>query len=354
MITGYVIVKCMAIAKPLITPLELTAELPESPVSHFVTASRSQIEAILKRQDDRLLIIVGPCSIHDEQAALEYSHKIAQQIPRFSDTLFLVMRVYFQKPRTLLGWKGLIHDPHLDESFDIHSGLRIARRLLLAINHLKVPAATEFLDMVIPQYIGDLIAWSAIGARTTESQIHRQLASGLPTPVGFKNSPSGDTQVAVNAVYAAQYPQQFLSVAADGRAALIFTDGNPMTHIILRGGHNGPNYDDSSIQSAVRKLQAKQLTPNIMVDCSHGNSQNEYARQIKVSQTIAELISHGEKNIIGVMMESHLVAGKQKLVSGQPLKYGQSITDPCLGWEETLEVLHRLNQAVLKRRSMMV
>ena len=338
---------------PLMTPQALAAELPlPSAIQTKIAGFREQVQTILNRQDDRLIVVVGPCSIHDELAALEYAQRLAAQTERFSGTLRLVMRVYFQKPRTLLGWKGLIHDPHLDESFDILNGLRIARRLLLKINQLLVPTGSEFLDLIIPQYLADLTTWSAIGARTTESQIHRQLASGLPTAVGFKNSQSGDVQVAVNAVYAAGHPQHYLSIAENGNAAVIATSGNQFAHIILRGGHLGPNYDEAAIHAAAQQLTAKQLTANIMVDCSHGNSEKDHLRQISVAESLATQIAAGNPNIIGVMLESHLVGGKQKLITQKPLNYGQSITDACLSWDDSVEVLEMLSAAVLARRKL--
>lgn len=340
------------ISMPLMTPQALAAELPLSPaIQRKIADSRTQLQNILQRQDDRLIVVIGPCSIHDESAALEYAQRLAVQTERFSATLRLIMRVYFQKPRTLLGWKGLIHDPHLDESFDILNGLRIARRLLLKINQLLVPTGSEFLDLIIPQYLADLTTWSAIGARTTESQIHRQLASGLPTAVGFKNSQSGDVQVAVNAVFAARHPQHYLSIAENGKAAVITTSGNPFTHIILRGGHLGPNYDAAAIQAAAQQLTAKQLIPNIMVDCSHGNSEKDHLRQIAVAENLATQIAAGDPNIIGIMLESHLVGGKQRLIAEKPLNYGQSITDACLSWDDSVQILETLNTAVLARRS---
>lgn len=340
------------ITQPLTTPNELIADLPNTAaIGTTVARARQEIKAILDHQDDRLLMVIGPCSIHDEAAALEYAQRLAKYIPRFQQTLCIIMRVYFQKPRTILGWKGLIHDPFLDESFDVNAGLHRARRLLLAINQHQVPTGSEFLDLVIPQYLADLMAWSAIGARTTESQIHRQLASGLETPVGFKNSPSGDTQVAVNGVYAAKYPQHFLSIAGDGKAAMISTAGNPWCHIILRGGHNGPNYTAAAIHSAVQQLQAKQLTANVMVDCAHGNSGKNHLQQMLVAANVAAQIAAGNTAIIGVMLESHLVAGKQKLTVNKPLVYGQSITDACLGWDDSVQILELLHQAALARRA---
>ncbi len=337
--------------KSLITPADIKAEWPLSlETEAYVQQIRQAIENILKRQDDRLLVVVGPCSVHDENSALEYGQRLAQQMMRFKDTLCLVMRVYFQKPRTVLGWKGFIHDPHLDESFDIETGLCAARRLLLALNQLNLACASEFLDVIIPQYIVDLIAWSAIGARTTESQIHRQLASGLPTPTGFKNSQSGDIQVAVNAVYTAQYPQQFLSIGEDGKAAMISTTGNPWCHIILRGGHGGPNYAAPFVLNAAQQLQSKCLAGNIMIDCAHGNSGKDHLQQLSVAFNVSKQIASGNSDIIGIMLESHLIAGKQKLTGKKSLIYGQSITDPCLGWEETVKILESLSLAVKKRR----
>ncbi len=337
-------------SQPLLSPEVLGQQLPLTDATKAtVTTTRRQIEAILNREDDRLIVIVGPCSIHDQLAAIEFAQRLKQQIQHLSKSLLVIMRVYFEKPRTTIGWKGLINDPYLNDSFDVNHGLHLSRHLLLMINGMGVPTGSEFLDVITPQYIADLTSWSAIGARTTESQIHRQLASGLSTPVGFKNSCSGDVQVAINAVYTAKFPQHFLGVGKNGMAAIVSTRGNENCHIILRGGHNGPNYHSDAVDAAVKLLRAKQLPTNVMVDCSHGNSPRDQS-QLEAAANLAQQIAQGNQNIIGLMLESHLVSGKQKLIPGKPLVYGQSITDHCLGWEETVQILELLSRTVTIRR----
>lgn len=336
----------------LVPPEVLLEELPiTEEISNSVNRARLQLAEILAHRDDRLIVVVGPCSIHDEKAALEYAQRLKTQIDLYRDTLMIIMRVYFEKPRTTIGWKGLINDPYLNDSYDINYGLRVGRRVLLNINALGVPTGSEFLDTVIPQYISDLSSWSAIGARTTESQIHRELASGLSMPVGFKNGQSGDVKVAVDAVYAAKHPHHFLGVTKEGVAAIVSTTGNETGHIILRGAHDHTNYDAQSIAEAVKALSEQHLPLNVMIDCSHGNSNKDHNQQPKVAMNLAEQIGAGNPDIIGVMLESHLVAGKQNLSKDKPLVYGQSITDACIGWEDTMTVLKQLSTAVIQRRS---
>ena len=337
--------------RPLIAPALLIAELPpEGVVQDGVARARREAEAILRGEDDRLLVVVGPCSIHDRGAALEYAERLAKLSPGLSGELLVVMRVYFEKPRTTVGWKGMINDPKLDSTFDINLGLRWARELLLQVARLGVPTGTEFLDTIIPQYIADLVAWGAIGARTTESQIHRELASGLSMPVGFKNGTSGSIGVAIDALRAARHPHHFLSVTKDGVSAIVMTKGNPACHVILRGSSQGPNYDAASIAAVVESLRKAGLPPYVMVDCSHGNSSKDYRNQPKVAEDLALQIESGTRAIAGVMIESHLVEGNQSVTAGQPSRYGQSITDSCIGWEETVRVLDRLARAVQRRR----
>lgn len=337
--------------RALLLPSLLLEELPlTEKIAALVYQSREQASHIIHNQNDRLLAIVGPCSIHDPIAAMEYATYLKQYADQYADDLCIIMRVYFEKPRTTVGWKGLINDPHLDGSFDINQGLRIARRLLLDINHIGMPTGSEFLDTIIPQYISDLTSWSAIGARTTESQIHRELASGLSMPVGFKNTTSGNVQVAVDAVFAAQNPHHFLGVSEQGIASIVGTNGNPDCHVILRGSSQGPNYDETHIADVVKKLQHHQLNPRVMVDCSHGNSSKDFRKQLVVVDSLAKQISHGSKAIFGVMLESHLVEGRQDLVKGKTLTYGQSITDACLALEDTKKALEKLAQAVRQRR----
>jgi 3-deoxy-7-phosphoheptulonate synthase len=338
--------------RPLISPALLQDELPVLPeVQTLVERSRAVIGNILHGRDDRLLMIVGPCSIHDHDQALDYAHRLKAAADALKDDLFIVMRVYFEKPRTTVGWKGYINDPRLDGSFRINEGLRCARQLLLDINGVGLPAATEFLDLLSPQYIADLIAWGAIGARTTESQSHRQLASGLSCPIGFKNGTDGGVQIAADAIVAARASHAFMGMTKMGMAAIFETRGNDDAHVILRGGKKGPNYDSASIDESCAALKAARLREQVMVDCSHANSGKSHMRQIDVAQDLARQLSQGEHRIIGVMIESHLEAGRQDLKPGVPLRYGVSITDACLGWTDTEPVLDLLAQAVRKRRA---
>lgn len=338
--------------RPLISPAILLEELPISnPASQLITATRHQIAEIIHGKDDRLLVIVGPCSIHDPEAALEYARHLAHEINHYQNDLCIVMRVYFEKPRTIVGWKGLINDPKLNNSFEINLGLRVARKLLVDIAALQVPTGTEFLDTIIPQFISDLISWGAIGARTTESQIHRELASGLSMPIGFKNGTGGDIQIAIDAIRAAKHAHHFLSVTKQGITAIVGTAGNEDCHIILRGSNQGTNFDTDSINDVKKLLLQNQILTKIMVDCSHGNSHKDYTRQAMVVDSICNQISHGEASISGVMIESNLIAGKQALHAGKDLIYGQSITDGCVDWTETKLLLKQLAKAVRQRRS---
>ncbi len=316
----------------------------------FVNKSRLAAEAIMKGRAHRLLVVVGPCSIHDTKSALEYAGKLQAARAKHTADLELVMRVYFEKPRTTVGWKGFINDPHLDESYDINKGIREARQLLVQIIGMGVPAGTEFLDTITPQYIADLVSWGAIGARTTESQVHRQLASGLSMPVGFKNGTDGNIQIALDAIAAAQGSHVFLSVTKHGTAAIVQTRGNDACHVILRGGKASPNYDAASVDNAVGQLNARGLPPHLMVDCSHGNSVKDYARQSLVAHDIAEQIKSGRHGVTGVMIESHLREGRQEAKPDQPLTYGQSITDACVSWDTTEKILDELAAAVRARR----
>ena len=334
----------------LFTPMQLIEELPASePVMQVVAGGRARIHDILRGADDRIFIVVGPCSIHDPVAALEYARRLKPLADELQQDLVVVMRVYFEKPRTTVGWKGLINDPHLNESFDINAGLRLARKLLLDISAIGLPCATEFLDLISPQYIADLVAWGAIGARTTESQSHRQLASGLSCPVGFKNGTDGNLRIAVDAIKAAESRHHFISITKSGHVGVFSTSGNEDTHVILRGG-KVPNYDATSVEAACQDLAAAGLRPQVMVDFSHANSNKEYQRQIEVGQNIAAQIAGGDIRIIGAMLESHLNPGRQDMVAGQPLAYATSITDACIGWEDTEPLLRLLAAAVRKRR----
>jgi 3-deoxy-7-phosphoheptulonate synthase len=337
---------------PLISPAVLSYYLPTSEkVAQVVATARREAENILTRQDDRLLVIVGPCSIHDTDAAIEYASKIKEAADRYKDDLQIVMRVYFEKPRTTVGWKGLINDPHLDNSFDINQGLRVARELLIKLAEMGVPAGTEFLDTISPQYYADLIAWGAIGARTTESQIHRELASGLSMPVGFKNGTGGSNQIAFDAIQASARPHHFLSVTKQGVSAIVTTAGNEACHIILRGSSKGTNYDAESIQSVTTQLEANNLTPSVMIDCSHGNSLKDCHNQPAVAQSICDQVAEGNKAITSVMIESNLVSGAQKLSSNlSDLTYGQSVTDECVDWDTTETMLKAFAKAAKTRR----
>ena len=336
--------------RPLPSPLALAADLPrDDAISQTVADSRRSIRAILNGTDDRLLVIVGPCSIHDPAAAMDYAARLASERGALADRLEIVMRVYFEKPRTTVGWKGLINDPHLDGSDRIEDGLPMARRLLLEVNRLGLPAATEFLDPILPQYFADLIAWGAIGARTTESQIHRQLASGLSCPIGFKNGTDGGVQVALDAIRSAAAPHSFPAITADGRAAIATTTGNAACHVVLRGGHHGPNYGVDAVAQVMAAGAKARVAPGIVIDASHANSGKDPLRQPAVIADIAGQIRAGSHAIRGVMLESHLVAGRQDQVPGQPLTYGQSITDGCLGWDDTRALLHDLAGAAATR-----
>lgn len=336
--------------KPLVKPAELLSRLQESTVStQNILKTRSAIHHILHQGDDRLLVIVGPCSIHDTEAGMEYARRLLDVRSRLGGELLIVMRVYFEKPRTTVGWKGLINDPHLDGTYDINSGLEKARRFLLDVNEIGMPAATEFLDVVSPQYTADLVSWGAIGARTTESQIHRELASGLSCPVGFKNGTDGGVKVAIDAIKAAASPHHFLSVTKEGESAIFATKGNEDCHVILRGG-KAPNFDAPSVAAVCDQLADAGLAPVLMVDCSHGNSQKQYKNQISVVNDVAKQVSGGDSRIIGVMLESHLNEGRQDHSPGCTLNYGQSITDACLGWDDSVAVLETLAAAVKTRR----
>jgi len=337
--------------RPLLPPAILLEELPVSEAAAATVATtRREAEAVIRGEDQRLLVVVGPCSIHDPAAALEYAERLLGLRARLGDDLLLVMRVYFEKPRTTVGWKGLINDPDLDGSFAINKGLRLARRLLRDLAELGMPSGTELLDTITPQFIADLVAWGAIGARTTESQIHRELASGLSMPVGFKNSTEGDVQVAVDAVRAARGVHHFLSVTKQGISAIVTTRGNEACHVILRGSGSAPNYQPEPVRAAVERLAAVGLPERLMIDCSHGNSRKKAENQPEVARAVGEQIQGGSRAILGVMIESHLVSGRQELVREKPLIYGQSITDACLGWEETVPVLEGLAKAARARR----
>jgi len=322
-------------------------------VEKLVGDTRQAVRRILHGDDDRLLVIIGPCSIHDPAAAIEYARRLKAERAKYADTLEVVMRVYFEKPRTTVGWKGLINDPYLDESYRIHEGLRIARQLLLEINRSGVPAASEFLDVISPQYIADLVSWGAIGARTTESQVHRELASGLSAPIGFKNGTDGNIKIATDAIQAAARAHHFLSVHKNGQVAIVETKGNKDCHVILRGG-KAPNYDDASVAAACKELDSAKLEPRLMIDFSHANSSKQHQRQIEVARDIAAQVAGGSRQVFGVMVESHLSDGAQKFTPGKDdptaLRYGQSITDACIGWEDSLQVLETLSEAVKARR----
>jgi 3-deoxy-7-phosphoheptulonate synthase len=333
------------------TPQELHSELPiTEQAARTVFETREQIHRILHGKDDRLLAIVGPCSIHDPKAALDYARYLQPVREKLAREVLIVMRVYFEKPRTTVGWKGLINDPNLDGSFEINKGLRLARRLLLDLNNMSLPAGTEYLDIISPQYVADLISWGAIGARTTESQVHRELASGLSCPVGFKNGTGGNVQIAVDAIRSASQPHHFLSLTKAGHSAIFSTTGNRDCHVILRGGKD-PNYDPGSIGEVAQRLERAGLPARVMVDCSHANSRKQHQNQVEVGHALSSQVASGEQRIVGVMIESHLIAGRQDLVAGKPLTYGQSITDACLGREDTVPLLTSLAQAVGARRS---
>lgn len=334
--------------RPLISPATLHQDLPiTEAAAELVSATRDRIRNIMRHEDHRVLVIVGPCSVHDVNAAYDYGQKLIDLRNELGDRLEIVMRVYFEKPRTTIGWKGLINDPHLDGSYDINSGLRLARKLLLDLAHLGLPAATELLDPIIPQYIADVISWTAIGARTTESQTHREMASGLSMPIGFKNNTDGSLYAAANAMLSASQPHHFLGINHEGLASIVTTTGNPDGHLVLRGGSKGPNYDEAHVQQAARELTRLELNPRMMIDCSHGNCGKDHNRQPAVLETVAEQLAVGSKHIMGVMIESHLVAGKQSIPEDlSKLTYGQSITDPCVDFETTATMLRSLAKAV--------
>ncbi|MGD0958499.1 MAG: 3-deoxy-7-phosphoheptulonate synthase AroG [Methylomonas sp.] len=338
--------------KEVVAPIQVHNEIPMTEAAaKTILKCRAAIHNILTGEDDRLLVVIGPCSIHDPEAAVEYAGRLKAVMEERQDDLVIVMRVYFEKPRTTVGWKGLINDPDLNSSFNINKGLRTARQLLLDINNLGVSAATEYLDLITPQYVSDLISWGAIGARTTESQVHRELASGLSCPVGFKNATDGGIKIAIDAINAAMSPHHFLSLTKEGRSAIFSTRGNEDAHIILRGGNNRPNYDEVSVDQVADGLQQAGLRPNIMIDFSHANCQKKYERQMHVAQDVAGQIAGGDMRIVGIMAESHLVAGRQDVEENKPLIFGQSITDACLGWEDSVKLLNELAGAVQQRRS---
>jgi len=337
--------------KEVIPPAQVHDEIPISDMAAQTTLkARAEIHSILTGQDDKLLVVVGPCSIHDPKAALEYAGLLKVIKDELKDDLVIVMRVYFEKPRTTVGWKGLINDPDLDSSFNINKGLRAARKLLLDVNLLGMPAATEYLDLISPQYVSDLVAWGAIGARTTESQGHRELASGVSCPIGFKNSTDGTIKIAIDAIRAAMSPHHFLSLTKAGHSAIFSTTGNEDVHIILRGGNGRPNYDAVSVDQVANDLIKADLRPNIMIDFSHANSLKQCQRQLIVGEDVGAQIANGDHRIMGVMIESHLKGGSQNVIEGQELTYGQSITDACLSWDDTAPLLRNLARAVQKRR----
>ncbi len=336
---------------PLPPPEHLIRFFPiqGTPVEVLIADTRRRVREILHGQSDRMLVVIGPCSIHDPVAALEYAERLAEERRKHAAQLEVLMRVYFEKPRTTVGWKGLINDPYMNGSFRINEGLRIARDLLVRINQHGVPAGCEFLDVISPQYVGDLVSWGAIGARTTESQVHRELASGLSAAVGFKNGTDGDVRIAVDAILAARQKHHFLSVHKSGQVAIVETRGNDDCHVILRGGSQ-PNYDAASVEAACRELAGAGLAQRLMIDCSHANSRKDYRRQREVCANVCEQVAQGEDRVVGVMIESHLVEGRQDLAPGKALSFGQSITDACLGWDDSAKLLAALAEAVARRR----
>lgn len=337
--------------RPLISPGLLMEKLPITERAlNTVVEARNIASNIIQGRDSRLIVVVGPCSIHDQKAAIEYAHLLKKAHDQYKNELLIIMRIYFEKPRTTVGWKGLINDPNLDGSFDINKGLEVSRHLLLELANMQLPAGCEFLDTIIPQYISDLVSWGAIGARTTESQIHRELASGLSMPIGFKNGTRGNVQIAIDAIRAAKEPHHFLSVTKHGLAAIVSTTGNEACHVILRGSSTGPNYQTEHIKETVEKLKHNHLLPYLMVDFSHGNSDKDPAKQAVVAKDICEQLSRGEKAISGVMIESNLMEGNQPLSKEKELIYGKSITDACLSWQQTIPLLEQLSEAVIKRR----
>ncbi|ABI70488.1 3-deoxy-7-phosphoheptulonate synthase AroG [Shewanella frigidimarina] len=336
--------------KELLPPIAILERFPATEhASSTVFNARNSIHQILARKDDRLLVVIGPCSIHDPVAALEYGQRLVKLREQYKNQLEIVMRVYFEKPRTTVGWKGLINDPYMDNSFQLNDGLRTARKLLVDLNDSGMPTAGEFLDMITPQYVADMMCWGAIGARTTESQVHRELSSGLSCPVGFKNGTDGTIKVAIDAIGAASAPHHFLSVTKFGHSAIVSTKGNPDCHIILRGGR-APNYSAEHVSDIAKQLAKSGLTDNIMIDFSHANSSKDYKKQMLVADDVAGQISQGNHAIFGVMVESHLVEGRQDLIEGSELCYGQSVTDACIGWDDTESLLATLNKSVLDRR----
>ncbi len=336
--------------KELSPPAHVMREFPCSPaISHTVYGARQSVHKMLTGEDDRLVVVIGPCSIHNPEAAIDYARRLQKERERLGEDLEIIMRVYFEKPRTTVGWKGLINDPGLDGSFNINHGLRTARELLINVNELGLPAGCEYLDMITPQYIADLVSWGAIGARTTESQVHRELASGLSCPVGFKNGTGGTIRIAIDAIKAASQPHHFLSVTKGGHSAIVSTRGNNDCHIILRGGTE-PNYSATHVQDTAQGLENAGLEPRIMIDVSHANSSKDYRRQPEVTNDIADQIEQGDSRIFGVMIESNLVGGRQDLTPGKPLVYGQSITDGCVDWDTSVQMLERLAKAVRTRR----
>jgi len=338
--------------KEVSSPQTISKEIPVSnEAAKTVFEARREIHKILHGEDDRLLVVVGPCSIHDTEAAMDYANRLLPVREKLKDQLQIVMRVYFEKPRTTVGWKGLINDPDLDDSFHINKGLRKARQLLLDLGNMGMPTATEYLDLISPQYVAELVSWGAIGARTTESQVHRELASGLSCPVGFKNGTDGSLQIAIDAIGSASRAHHFLSVTKAGHSAIFSTTGNPDCHIILRGGNGQPNYEAEYIEQAGRQLEKAGLSPVVMVDCSHANSRKQHENQIIVGAEIARQIAAGEQRIVGVMIESHIKAGRQSAKPGMELEYGQSITDACLGWDDTVPLLEQLAESIQTRRS---
>ncbi|MEH6733912.1 MAG: 3-deoxy-7-phosphoheptulonate synthase AroG [Shewanella sp.] len=336
--------------KELLPPIAILERFPATEhASSTVFNARNSIHQILARKDDRLLVVIGPCSIHDPVAALEYGQRLVKLREQYKNQLEIVMRVYFEKPRTTVGWKGLINDPYMDNSFQLNDGLRTARKLLVDLNDSGIPTAGEFLDMITPQYVADMMCWGAIGARTTESQVHRELSSGLSCPVGFKNGTDGTIKVAIDAIGAASAPHHFLSVTKFGHSAIVSTKGNPDCHIILRGGR-APNYSAEHVSDIAKQLAKSGLADNIMIDFSHANSSKDYKKQMMVADDVAGQISQGNHAIFGVMVESHLVEGRQDLIEGSALCYGQSVTDACIGWDDTESLLATLNKSVLDRR----
>lgn len=335
----------------VLPPIALIEKYPASDVAvKTVQQARQESHNIIHGKDDRLLVVIGPCSIHDPKSALEYAQRIKAMREKYRDTLQIIMRVYFEKPRTTVGWKGLINDPYLDNSYALNDGLRIARKLLLDINNLEVPTAGEFLDMITPQYVADFMSWGAIGARTTESQVHRELASGLSCAVGFKNATNGSVRIALDAIGAAEAPHYFLSVTKFGHSAIVSTKGNSDCHIILRGGDKGPNYTEKDVTEVCESIKKSGHIPHVMVDFSHANSSKQFKKQLEVCENVCQQISQGSRQIFGVMIESHLVEGRQDLVEGKELVYGQSITDGCIGWNDSERVLQDLSEAVIARR----